>query len=648
MVYRPDIDGLRALAVLGVVIHHAFPTLLPGGFVGVDIFFVISGYLITSILQQEGQSGHFDLARFYLRRIRRLLPALLMVLAASLVCGWWVLIADEYRQLAKHIVGAGLFIVNFMLLGEAGYFDVSSQLKPLLHLWSLSVEEQFYLVWPFILLWCLGKRCLSVRVMGSVLLGSLALGVYLTYTENAYAFYLPFTRFWELVAGGLLAGVHFKQRMGGTRGDYPSMVALGLVLVIAPMFFINKHFAWPGLWAALPVAGTLCLIQAGDVTKITRPWLTHPSIVWIGLISYPLYLWHWPILTFVRIQYGVELSSFVAIGLVLMSVLLAWLTYILVERPVRRLSERTTFAPLVGLLFVVTVIALFVFFRGGIPDRAVLAQLKINEMQLTRMQDDPAEAHNACLKEFGLTADVRYCNMSGPDPQVALIGDSHARAMYDGLAPFMKARGESLLNVGGRLFLGIDVYLKGSDFERRNNIGSQQATQRVIANKNIEHVVMFALGPAYISGRTDHVFELIGKPDVKDPLVVWEQGIRHTLTALVGAGKKVTWVLNNPELSFDPRLCLSRPSRLITQFNQPCAMPREEFIARNETYRKLMARILADYPQVKIFDMAQYLCDNAYCHASKDGVLMYRDDNHLSEAGARMMASPLHRLIFSP
>lgn len=648
MVYRPDIDGLRALAVLGVVIHHAFPTLLPGGFVGVDIFFVISGYLITTILLQEGQNGRVDVARFYLRRIRRLFPALILVLLASMGFGWWMMLADEYRQLAKHALGAGLFIVNFMLLGEAGYFDVSSQLKPLLHLWSLAVEEQFYFVWPFVLLWCLNNVRLTMLAIGSLVLGSLVLSVHYTQTESAYAFYLPFTRFWELAAGGLLAFWHLERRARRCQVTHPMLSIVGLMLVLVPMFLINKKFAWPGLWATLPVLGTLCLIHAGAVTSMTRAWIAHPCFVWFGLISYPLYLWHWPVLSFVRIERGIDLPPLLALGLLCISVLLAWVTYEVVERPVRKLSERMTFAPLAGLLLLVTLLGMFVFLRDGLPERTSLMSMKMNEAQLTRMQDDPIDSHAACMKKFGLTGYVRYCNLSGTDPKVALIGDSHARAMFDGLAPYMKARGESLVNAGGRLFLGIDTYLKGSDFERNNNVGSQQATKMIIANQDIEHVVMFALGPAYISGRTDHVFELIDQPDVNDPLQVWEQGIRQTLTTLVGHGKQVTYVLNNPELTFDPRRCVTRPSGWTSvQAPQSCALKREQFLARNETYRNLMAHILADYPQVKIFDMAQYLCDPAYCHATKDGLLLYRDDNHLSEAGARLLAPHLYGLIFN-
>jgi peptidoglycan/LPS O-acetylase OafA/YrhL len=310
MVYRPHIDGLRALAVLGVVIHHAFPLLLPGGFIGVDIFFVISGYLISHILMQEGRASHLDLARFYLRRIRRLLPALILVLLACMVYGWWALLADEYQQLAKHAVGAGLFIVNLMLLGEAGYFDVSSQLKPLLHLWSLSVEEQFYFVWPFVLLWCLGsRRSLSMHIW-SILLGSFVLCLYFSLTESAYAFYLPFTRFWELAAGDLLALWHLEHCERFEPTTNPILFIVGLLLVLVPMFFINKHFVWPGLWATLPVLGALCLIHAGTVNATSRQWLAHSWMVWFGLISYPLYLWHWPILTFARIERGVDFPHF--------------------------------------------------------------------------------------------------------------------------------------------------------------------------------------------------------------------------------------------------------------------------------------------------------------------------------------------------
>lgn len=647
MIYRPDIDGLRALAVLGVVIHHAFPTLLPGGFIGVDIFFVISGYLITSILFIEDQNGNVDLTRFYLRRMRRLLPALILVLLSCLVYGWWMLLADEYQHLAKHTVGAGLFIVNFMFLGEAGYFDVSSQLKPLLHLWSLGVEEQFYLVWPFVMLWYLGTRRSWPMEIWLFFLGSLFLCIYFTFTENTYAFYLPFTRFWELAAGGLLALWHLKHHERVETTTYLIVYVAGLLLVIIPMLLINNHLAWPGLWATLPVLGAMCLIHAGAITSIRRSCLEHSWLVWFGLISYPLYLWHWPILTFVRIERGVDLPPFLALFLVFVSVLLAWVTFIALELPVRKISERKTFAPLAGLLFLVTLLALFVFLREGFTERASLIHIKINEAQLAGRLDDPKDSHAACMKKFELTGYVRYCDISGSDPKVALIGDSHARAMFDGLAPYMMARGESLVNLGGRLFLGIDVYLKGSDFEKNNNVGSQQATKMVIANHDIEHVVMFALGPAYISGRTDHVFELIGKPDIKNPLQVWEQGIRQTLTALVESGKKVIFVLNNPELTFDPRRCLRRSFAWTNQFKHSCAITLEEFLARNDTYRNLMSSILAEYPQVKVFDMAQYLCDAAYCHAEKDGILLYRDGNHLSEAGARLMAPHLYKNIFS-
>jgi peptidoglycan/LPS O-acetylase OafA/YrhL/lysophospholipase L1-like esterase len=660
MIYRPEIDGLRALAILGVLINHAFPTLMPGGFVGVDIFFVISGYLITGILLRESQSGQVNLAKFYLKRVRRLLPALLVVLISCLVYGGFVLLADEYKQLAKHTAGAGAFIINFMLLNEAGYFDVSSQLKPLLHLWSLGIEEQFYLIWPFLLIWCLGNQSSLTKKIATILLASFLLCIYYTFTESAVAFYMPFTRFWELAAGGLLAIRHIQVQKKGQgqeqeqahaqgqnmSSDYSKKIATtGLLLILASMLFVNEGLAWPGFWVALPVIGALCLIHAGALSPFTRVWLTNSWVVWLGLISYPLYLWHWPILTFARIERGVDLPPLLSIFLVIISVALAWLTFIMLERPLRQKNERFTFLPLTGLMLLVILSALFVFMNNGLPNRNSLNQLKTNQMQLTSMQADPIDLHTSCSKEFGLASTVRYCNMSGANPKVALIGDSHARAMFDGLAPYMLARGESLLNVGGRSFLGVDSYLKGSDFERQNNIGSQLATQMVIDHKDIEQVVMFALGPAYISGRTDHVFELIGKPEVKDPLQIWEQGIRQTLDALLQAGKKVTFVLNNPEIFFDPRQCINRPSGLFSPSKSACTITGIEFAARNDAYRTLMANVLADYPQVKIFDMSKYLCDEQFCYVEKNGALMYRDDNHLSEAGASMMAPYLYRLI---
>src|SRR5579859_3935441 len=257
--YRPDVDGLRAVAVISVVIFHAFPTLLSGGFVGVDVFFVISGYLITSIIVSDLDDGRFSFATFYTRRIRRLFPALLVVLAACLVAGWFLLLPDEYQQLGKHVAGGAAFIANFIFWKEANYFDTSANTKILLHLWSLGVEEQYYLIWPALVL-AVRKTRFNLALISIVLLvGSFAISVHSAATNPPAAFYSPLSRFWELLAGGLLA--YFTQLRPVLRKPLPlvlceAMALLGALLLAVAIVKITPKTTFPGWWALLPVLGT--------------------------------------------------------------------------------------------------------------------------------------------------------------------------------------------------------------------------------------------------------------------------------------------------------------------------------------------------------------------------------------------------------
>lgn len=250
--YRPDIDGLRALAVILVVAFHAFPEWIPGGFIGVDIFFVISGFLISSILIEGLESNTFSFFNFYSRRILRIFPALLLVLSCALLLGWFNLFADEFSLLGKHIYASTLFFQNFNLLSEVGYFDEAVITKPLLNLWSLGIEEQFYLIWPF-LLW-LGYK-LNIRpITLIVLLGisSFVLSIVMTFNDPRLAFFSPITRFWELLVGASLA--YWKSLNPNLSLRYPSIFGLGLILV--GIFVISDISRFPGFLAALPVMGT--------------------------------------------------------------------------------------------------------------------------------------------------------------------------------------------------------------------------------------------------------------------------------------------------------------------------------------------------------------------------------------------------------
>ncbi|NBU19515.1 MAG: acyltransferase, partial [Betaproteobacteria bacterium] len=333
--YRPDIDGLRAIAVLSVVIFHAFPEYLGGGFIGVDVFFVISGFLITSLILREQKEDRFSLRHFYARRIRRIFPALSLVLGFGLVAGWICLNFMEYKQLTKHTGSSAIFITNFMLLREAGYFDNAADTKPMLHLWSLAIEEQFYLAWPLALMFFKRLPRWLFPVLFVLLLSSLTYSLSLVFKGNLELdFYSPLSRSWELLLGASLAfGTRRQATMATSTRNMTGWV--GLVLVFMSACFLDKSMPFPGYWALPPTVGAALILFAGMQSNVNRVLLASRPLVAIGLISYPLYLWHWPLLSFARILESQTPGLGLRLFLVLSSFVLAWFTYRFVEKPIR-------------------------------------------------------------------------------------------------------------------------------------------------------------------------------------------------------------------------------------------------------------------------------------------------------------------------
>lgn len=392
--YRPDIDGLRAVAVLAVVAFHAFPEWIKGGFIGVDIFFVISGYLISTILFYSLDNNLFSFSGFYGRRIKRIFPALILVLVASFVIGWFALIADEYMQLGKQIAAGAGFVSNLVLWNEAGYFDAAADTKPLLHLWSLGIEEQFYIVWP-ILLW-LSWRCkFNLLIITLVLtLVSFALNLNGIKHDSIATFYSPQTRFWELLSGSLLAwlslyrntwfsnaknrmdsylvSIKLLQRVGyGHNSLINALSILGFFTIAYGLWSVNKDTSFPGAWALVPVLGAILIIAAGSTAIVNRQILSHQWMIWFGLISFPLYLWHWPLLSFARIVEGTVPSVGIRISAVLISILLAWLTFRFIEKPIRiGKNIKIQVIALVVLMMIVGYVGFNTYVRNGLSFRS--------------------------------------------------------------------------------------------------------------------------------------------------------------------------------------------------------------------------------------------------------------------------------------
>ncbi|MDE3059662.1 MAG: acyltransferase [Pseudomonadota bacterium] len=434
--YRADIDGLRAIAILSVLAFHAFPEAVRGGFAGVDIFFVISGYLISGIVLGQLAAGGFRFTEFYVRRIRRLFPALLAVLAACYALGWQVLLPDEYAQLGKHIAGGAGFIANILLWQESGYFDTFTEMKPLLHLWSLGVEEQFYLVWPLLLAlawrWRMSIPAVLLAVMGI----SFAANVYLVGDHASTAFYWPATRFWELLSGGMLA---WAARRNVAFRHSPAAACAGLSLILLAVFALNKQMEFPGWWAVLPVAGACLLIASGPSTWLHCRVMAHPAMVWTGLISYPLYLWHWPLLAYLRILHSNSPPTRYRLMALVLSVALAWLTYRFVERPLRFGGQaRRKAAWLLAAMAVVCIAGVETWSHDGFASR-----LPEPMRQFASTSFDPEQdwrLHRCYLyADENKFAAGSACIDAG-QPMVFLWGDSHAAALYPGLKALQQER----------------------------------------------------------------------------------------------------------------------------------------------------------------------------------------------------------------
>ncbi len=376
-VYREEIDGLRAFAVLSVVAFHAFPFWLKGGFIGVDVFFVISGFLITSHIFEKLDEGTFSFTGFFGRRILRIFPALILVMVGSLAFGWFVLLGEEYAQLGEHVAGGAAFILNFILVGESGYFDNAAETKPMLHLWSLAVEEQFYIIWPLVL-WFAWKRKLNLLTVTLVVaLISFYLNLKFVGSKPTETFFWPVGRFWELLSGSILAWLLLYKRDSLTNAKLwidkylvrlirtNEVVANGSTTVNVMSFFgvfllaygvirINEGLAFPSTWALIPILGALLVIAAGSKAWLNRVLFMNPIAVWFGLISYPIYLWHWPILSFLQIVDGDFPHRDARITAVILSILLAWVTYRFIEKPIRfGGSRRLKITALSGMIFIV-------------------------------------------------------------------------------------------------------------------------------------------------------------------------------------------------------------------------------------------------------------------------------------------------------
>jgi peptidoglycan/LPS O-acetylase OafA/YrhL len=660
LTYRPDIDGLRAIAVAIVVAFHAGVPGFSGGFVGVDVFFVISGFLITGLLVQElRETGSISLSRFYARRVRRLLPALALVLASTLLLGSVLLlaVAGEQQDLAKSALAAALSASNIFFWLGSNYFSVGADLMPLLHTWSLSVEEQYYLVWPTLLIALMllaGKRWgifIQLLLTALLLVGitTFALGVRMTNTAPTAAFFLMPMRAWEFAIGGaLVLAVPVIAR-------WPAFVrtllfVIGVVLIGVATVMLDSTIPYPGTAVLLPTLGTVALIAAGCGPGFAQVqgWLSSPGMVAIGQLSYSWYLWHWPLLSLARANDLGERDLARDGAIALVSLGLAWLTYHFIEHPIRSRhypgfrATRTTLLSGAAMSIAVVCCALTLGFvaqysRAHPVDRQMrIAADAVHDLP-------PATA--ACLEKqhaaFGTLNHDRRCITRPAAPvDIVLWGDSHANQWF----PLMRTASRELdMNVEEFTraacppLLGVMPVFEGR-IDHQCEHFNQAAVAEIerLARSGLKGVVIAARWPAYL-GRPSPDGTLLARLsygnvplDPQESEDALHRGLSDALDRLERAGLRVLVVGATPEFHYSVPQCLLRRSL------QECAMTRAAVDARRGRSMLVVSSTVASNG-AHMFDPLPFFCDAAFCYPTRGHTVMFSDPQHLTAAGSPLL-----------
>lgn len=662
--YRPDIDGLRALAVLAVVGFHYFPARVPGGFVGVDVFFVISGYLITGIIAREFEANRFSLWNFYQRRIRRIFPALALILAFCLIVGWCLLFSSEYAALGKSVAAGAGFVENFLLWQQAGYFDESAIRKPLLHLWSLAIEEQFYLLWPLTLWLAIRRRWPLLAAIAAIALLSFIVNVHGVMNNDADAsFYSPAARAWELMVGAWLAVAHQRPPAWLARGR-SAQAWLGLAAILVGIVVISKA-GFPGFWALLPTLGTALMINAGAGALPNRTVLSWKPAVWVGLISYPLYLWHWVLLSMLVVVtdsvyvFTYPGSRWMRLGLIALSLLLSWGTYRFMEVPIRRMGKVRASLSLLAVVAALGLSGLAISLSDGLPNRVGAAFPVESEAYMATRATAPVI--DDCVgrsKAYGWN-----CTLGQEDAPrwVLAYGDSHARALIPALDRYGHEAGIRIEFRGGDgclVLLGLHDPEVGSKCRKV----ARDATD-VAVTERPAGIVIVQRWTAYVGGlvqSTDvHSIHYIGDGPATKTAILGAEAMRLALdkTLLRYAGRHVPVLLlkDNPVQptrapDFAIRFARTRSglAAAIDSINSS-AVSRAMYGNDQAKANRVIDDVAAKYPFVSVLDVTPAMCGDRSCpFATREGFL-YADDDHLSTLGAMrvypLLADRLNRLL---
>ena len=628
--YRREIDGLRAIAVLAVVLFHARIRGFSGGFVGVDVFLVISGYLITQLILRGSEADSFTLIGFYERRVRRILPALLVMLGASGIAAWILLPAD-FRDFGQSQAAIALFGSNLLFWGWEGYFSLSREATPLLHTWSLAVEEQFYILFPAMLLLVRHKPSSLRATLVAVGLASFAYSVWAAQADPGAAFYSPLSRAWEFVAGAMLATGILSPPRHRPLGD--AIAAIGLAAIGHAVWTFSEKTIFPGLNAITPVLGAAAILYGTQSpgSRVARV-LGRKPLMGIGLISSSLYLWHWPLIVF-GTYYLLEPWRYLRLGMVLLAFPLAWLSWRYVELPFRKprllLSRRTLFVCALAASGTLTLYGTGIYLAKGLPGRF--------DPAVQRLSERGPEPDYGCTGRpiATLRTDAR-CRIGDPEarPSFVLWGDSHAAAYLPALDMLARRHGISGYDLTS---LGCPPLLPIRAREEKANQWMFRAAQkqecaarnaqvmRFLAEERPRAVLLAAHWRVYASGRQP----IAETPD--GDKMVFEAGVRQ-LRAL---GIQVHVVQDVPDAPLAEPWRLAKAQLLGTM--RRIEPGRADYLRRDAAFR-VIAADLQRRGLMGVIDPSEILCGPQTCKVTDAGYPLYFDGNHLSARGARFVA----------
>ncbi len=642
MKYRPEIDGLRTVAVLPVILFHAGFGLFSGGYVGVDIFFVISGYLITTILIDDLAQGRFSILRFYERRARRILPALFTVLAVCVPAAWFWMLPSQYKDFSQSLVAVVLFASNFLFWRESGYFDTSSEEKPLLHTWSLAVEEQYYLLFPLFLflIWRFGRR---PALHGIVLLGLLSLGASEWGWRNApnANFYLAPFRAWELFIGSACAFV-----MASARAPRPNagFAWLGLGLIALSILVYDNATPFPSLYALAPTLGTaLIVIFAAPPNPVGRLLSLRPMVA-IGLISYSACLWHQPLFAFARLRHVAEPPDWLMAALALLSLGLAWLSWRFIERPFR---GKAPFPSSRKAVFGMAIMGSAIFAAIGI-DGHRRNGLNANADYAVPFLGDGGACYFTSVNGLSRLPDCR--DSLGEKPRVVLIGDSHAQALSKILRKALSDKGVDLITFATARCLPVPEVVENDAHNRDECSTFMRAAFATLPDIAPDAILLHGRWAHYLSGTrysnargisesgdTAHVRAIGDDSPPEEAREKLPTHIAKELTAL-SAIAPVIVIGQIPETGWwPPHVAMLGRSDLLNE-------PYDAYLTRNGADIAFFQKLAQSSERLHYFGPDTALCPDTLprkCDEQREGELLYYDSNHLSHAGARIVVDDL-------